>query len=266
MPLPEPKKTLYTLNLHSEEYKDITDMTYPLIKHYARKIGADFYEITERKFPEWPPTFEKLQVYELGQKHGNDWNIFFDADALIHPNTPDFTDLVPKDTCLHNGADFSPFRFRKDRFYRRDGRNIGSATWCCICSDWCIEMMEPPADITPAEVEAAIFPTADEIKRGVEPLRLVEDFLIGRNIAKYGLKFKMLKTMMKELEVENAQMFFHIYAVPKEEKVAKMAQILQVWGFEDLARPVLERMGLAPVTPLTPVMPTTPPQGEPCAQ
>ena len=37
---------------------------------------------------------------------------------------------------------------------------------------------------------------------------------------------------MKEFEVENAQMFFHIYAVPKEEKVAKMAQVFQVWGFD----------------------------------
>ena len=244
MSLPEPKKTLYTLNLNPDAYRDITDMTFPLIKLYAKKIGADFFEITERKFPEWPPTFEKLQVYELGQLHMNDWNIFFDADTLIHPNTPDFTEHVHKDTVLHNGADMSTFRFKKDRFYRRDGRNIGSATWCCICSDWCIEMMEPPKDITPAEVEAMIFPTLDELKHGVEPLRLVEDFLIGRNIAKYGLKFKMIKTLMKELEVPNAGMFYHMYARPKEEKVVKMAQVLQTWGLPELAEPVLKRLGL----------------------
>ena len=227
-----PKKTLYTLNLDPEDYKEITAMTYPLLKHYARKCGAEFHEITERKFPDWPPTYEKLQVYELGREAKNDWNIFFDADAMIHPNTPDFTEIVTKDICLHNGADFSPFRFKKDRFYMRDGRNIGSATWCCICSDWCLEMMEPCHDMTPAEVQDMIFPTADELKRGVTPIRLVEDFLIGRNIAKYGLHFKMIKTLMKEWEVENAQMFYHIYAVPKEEKVAKMKDIYRVWGFE----------------------------------
>jgi len=227
-----PKKTLYTLNLNPEDYKEITAMTYPLLKHYARKCGAEFHEITERKFPDWPPTYEKLQVYELGREAKNDWNIFFDADAMIHPNTPDFTEIVTKDICLHNGADFSPFRFKKDRFYMRDGRNIGSATWCCICSDWTIEMMEPCHDMTPAEVQDMIFPTADELKRGVTPIRLVEDFLIGRNIAKYGLHFKMIKTLMKEWEVENAQMFYHIYAVPKEEKVAKMKDIYRVWGFE----------------------------------
>ena len=47
--------------------------------------------------------------------------------------------------------------------------------------------------MTPAEVQELIFPTADELKRGVTPIRLVEDYLIGRNIARYGLKFKMIK-------------------------------------------------------------------------
>jgi len=242
----QPKKTLYTLNLNPDDYREITDMTYPLLKHYARKCGADFYEIKDRKFPEWPPNYEKFQLYELAQEHENDWNIFFDCDALVHPNTPDFTEIISKDTCLHNGADFSPFRFKKDRYYLRDGRNIGSATWCCIFSDWCIEMVEPCHDMTPEQVQDMIFPTADEIKRGVTPIRLVEDFLIGRNIARYGLKFKMIKTLMKEWEVENAQMFYHIYAVPKVEKVFKMAEIFKVWGFE---LPESVKEALNPPTP-----------------
>ena len=244
----KPKKTLYTLNLNPEDYREITDMTYPLLKHYAVKCGAEFYEIKERKFEAegWPANYEKFQVYDLARAREDEWSIFFDCDALIHPNTPDFTEIVPKDTCLHNGADFSPFRFKKDRFYMRDGRHIGSATWCCICSDWCIEMMEPCRDMTPAEVEDMIFPTADELKRGVTPIRLVEDFLIGRNIAKYGLKFKMIKTVMKEWEVENAQMFYHVYAIPKVEKIFKMAEIYKVWGFE---LPESVKLALAPPTP-----------------
>jgi hypothetical protein len=103
------KKTIYTLNLHPEEYADITAITYPLLKHYAKKIGAEFVEIKDRKFPEWPPTFEKLQVYELGTEAKNDWNIFFDADAMIHPDTADYTNLIPRDTCAHNGADMAAF-------------------------------------------------------------------------------------------------------------------------------------------------------------
>lgn len=243
----QPKKTLYTLNLNPEDYREITDMTYPLLKHYARKCGAEFFEIAERKYPAWPANYEKFQVYDLARERGDEWSIFLDCDALVHPNTPDFTQIVPKDICMHNGADFSPFRFAKDRFYMRDGRNIGSATWLCICSDWCIEMMEPCRDMTPAEVEEMIFPTADELKRGVTPIRLVEDFLIGRNIAKYGLHFKMVKDLMKEWKVENAQMFFHIYAVPKVEKAFKMAEIYKAWGFE------LPESVVAVLNPATPV-------------
>jgi hypothetical protein len=109
--------------------------------------------------------------------------------------------------------------------------------------------MEPCRDMTPEQVADMIFPTADEIKRGVIPIRLVEDFLIGRNIARYGLKFKMIKTLMKEWEVENAQMFFHVYALPKVEKVFKMAEIYKVWGF-DLPESV--KLALNPQTPEAP--------------
>jgi hypothetical protein len=56
----------------------------------------------------------------------------------------------------------------------------------------------------------------------------------------------MIKTLMKEWEVENAQMFFHIYAVPKVEKVFKMAEIYKVWGFE---LPDSVKEALNPATP-----------------
>ena len=229
--MPNFKKALFTLNLNPDAYKDITDMTYPLLKHYAKKVGAEFVEITERKFPDWPPNYEKVQVYELGQKMENDWNIFFDCDALIHPNAPDFTAHLPKDTVAHNGSDMASIRFVYDRFFWRDGRNIGSASWCCIASDWCIELFRPVDDMMPDEVKARIFPTSNELKSGVEPIRLVEDFVFSRNIAKYGLKFTTLKEIQKALGIPDMGCFFHLYAVPKEEKVEKMKQALEAWGF-----------------------------------
>lgn len=232
------KKTLYTLNLNPEAYADITAITYPLIKHYAKKIGAEFVEIRERKFPEWPPTFEKLQVYRLGQEAGNDWSIFFDADALIHPETPDYTNLIPRDHCAHNGKDMAAIRFTYDRFFQRDGRNIGSASWCCIASDWTIELFEPPTDITPEEVAKMIFPTTGELKNGVTPIRLVEDFIMGRNIAKYGLKFTTFHEINENLGLCSIDalghklqppFFFHVYAVTREAKIVQLKQVLQHW-------------------------------------
>ncbi len=232
------KKTLFTLNLNPDDYRDITDITYPLLKHYAFKMGADFHVIDKRKFPEWPPNYEKMQIYELGQKMKNDWNIFIDCDALVHPDAQDFTEHLKKDTCCHHGSDMATFRWKYDRFFWRDGRHIGSATWFCIASDWCIELFKPLDDMTPKEVADRIFPTANELKNGVSPIRLVEDFAMSRNIAQYGLKFTTLKDINKELGVgrwiqgtfEPIGHFWHKYAVPKEEKVVEMKQIVKAWG------------------------------------
>ena len=91
------KKTIYTLNI-GDYAPEICALTYPLIQAYARKIGADFHVIRERKFPEWPIVYEKLQIYELGRKHGNDWNIFVDSDTLINPEMFDVTEHLHKDT------------------------------------------------------------------------------------------------------------------------------------------------------------------------
>lgn len=61
---------------------ELTTITIPSIERYAKKIGASFTLINERKYPDLPPTYEKLQVYDLGRK--NDCNILFDADVALH--------------------------------------------------------------------------------------------------------------------------------------------------------------------------------------
>lgn len=224
------KKVIYTLNLNKEFYKPITDITYPWLKVYANKIEADFVEITERKFPEWTITYEKLQIYELGQKNKNDWNIFIDCDALIHPDTPDFTNFLSKDTVSHHGSDMAGYRFRYDRFFKRDGRNIGSATWMCFASDWCIELFKPIDDLTPKEVYSNIFPISKEVASGVTPDRLVEDYVMSRNIAKYGLKFKSIIDISNGLGLDSSNLFHHLYAVPMEEKVMRLVKCANAWG------------------------------------
>src|SRR5271167_1374086 len=134
------RKSLWTLNV--ENYApEITALTYPLLKRYARKIGADFRVITTRKFPEWPVTYEKMQVYEGGKE--NDWNIYIDSDAIVHPDMFDPTDHMGGDTVAHNGRDFAGNRWVYDRFFRRDGRHIGSCNWFTVGSDMCIDLWRP---------------------------------------------------------------------------------------------------------------------------
>ena len=77
------KKILYTLNI-CDYAPEITEITLPLLRRYADKIGAHFYVISTREFPDMPVTYEKFQIYKLSKLHANDWSIFLDIDTLVH--------------------------------------------------------------------------------------------------------------------------------------------------------------------------------------
>lgn len=61
------KKALWVLNVDNYS-PDITVITYPLLKAYAKKIRAEFCEITTRKYPAWPVVCEKMQIYDLARE------------------------------------------------------------------------------------------------------------------------------------------------------------------------------------------------------
>lgn len=228
------RKILCTLNLNPEEYKPITDLTYPLLKHYAWKMGADFWEINTREFPDCPSvTYEKVQLYKIAQDNDADWAVFVDTDALIHPDTPDFTVLFPRDTVAHHGSDMAAYRWRYDKYMMRDGRNIGSCTWFCMASQWCIDLYHPLEDMTWEEVDQSIVPIVREVVDGVKPLRLIEDFVFSRNIARYGLKFNTIINWFAERQGNSSRFFWHEYAIPIEEKVAHIKDKLREWGLRN---------------------------------
>ncbi len=241
------KKTVFTLNVDGYA-PEITELTYPLIEAYADKIGADFHIISERKFPEWPVTYEKLQIYELAQEMQNDWNIYIDSDALVHPDTQDLTLLLPRDTVAHFGKDHAPMRWRSDRFFKRDGRNFGTGNWLTVASDLCVDLWKPLDDLTPAQAIANIFPTVFEKRSGViNREHLIDDYVLSRNIAKYGLKattFREIFTEMGHVEVKDqhgrvikpagGHFFFHQYLRPIGDKVIEMRRVLRNWGVVEL--------------------------------
>jgi hypothetical protein len=225
------KKTIFTLNVNGYA-KEITDLTFPLINHYAKKIGADFYVIKDRKFPDWPITYEKLQIYQLAQEMKNDWNLYIDADTIIHPDFMDITNHIPKDTVAHNGCDTADNRWRYDRFFHRDGRHIGSCNWFAVASDWCIELWKPLEDLTVEEAVANIFPTVNEQNTVITSEHLIDDYTLSRNIAKHGLKFTTFRQILKDLGYDNPGFLWHQYTIPIDEKVARMNEILKAWGIK----------------------------------
>ena len=234
------KKTIFLLNVGGYDRR-ITDMTYPLIYFYAEKIGASIHVIRERRFPDWPVVYEKLQIYELAQEMNNDWNIYIDSDALIHPETIDWTEHIPRDTVAHNGSDMAGIRWRYDRFFQRDGRNIGSCDWFTIASDLCVELWKPLDDITQEEALANILPTVSELAGIITKEHLIDDYVLSRNIAKYGLKFKTFSDVLSETRLVGSDLLFHVYTLPTEEKIIELKKVLERWK---IGKPYFDRSTL----------------------
>ena len=222
------RKTVYTFNV--DDYcPEITALTYPLLKRYANKVGAEFYIISERLHPRYAPVYEKLQIYDLQLARGDDWSIFIDSDALVHPDMFDVTEFISKDIVVHNGSDMANNRWRYDRFFRRDHRHIGSCNWLAIASDWCRELWAPLNDITYEEALENIFPTQTELNTVITRDHLIDDYLLSRNIAKYGLHFKTIFQLAAELG-DTGNYFWHQYTINTDEKVIQMKEMLDKWG------------------------------------
>lgn len=230
------RKTIYTLNIGfgtpSAYAPEITELTYPLIAAYADRMGAEFLVIDQRKFPTWPVTYEKLQIYDLAQRREDSWSIFVDSDALVHPETIDFTQHIPRDTVAHNGSDMASVRWTYDRFFRRDGRNVGSCNWFTLASDWCVELWKPLDDMTLAQALRNIHPTVAELTTVITREHLIDDYTLSRNIAKYGLKFVTIKDLLKDIGLPDANFFWHTYTDTIGEKVRLMKETLERWKIE----------------------------------
>jgi len=226
------RKALWTLNIDDYE-PEITALTYPLMETYARKIGADFNEIRERKFPGWPPAYEKLQLYELGREY--EWNIFADADTLINPDFYDPTNHLRKDTVAHNGQDIpADVRWRYDQYFLRDGRHIGSCNWFAVASEWCLDLWHP-LEMPFEDAVKNIFPIQAEVSKYVQPLHLIDDYTLSRNIARYGLKHTTVNNLSREMGLLRPdggpmQLMYHCYNVSPEEKLVQLHQTLEVWN------------------------------------
>jgi len=222
------KKTIFTLNVHDYE-PEITALTYPLLRQYAEKIDADFFVIKERKYPEWPIDYEKLQIHELGRD--NDWNIYIDSDALVHPDYFDLTNFMAKDTVLHNGIDMANVRFKYDQYFWRDGRNVGSCNWFAIGSDWCIDLWKPLDDLTLQEAVANIYPIYEErvcTGRCQQAEHLITDYVLSRNIARFGLKVITTAQILTNLN-QTGYFLHHAYQISTKEKIAKLKEVLKEW-------------------------------------
>lgn len=233
-------KTIFLLDI-GNYLPQVKRLTLPFIRHYAERIGADIYTITDRKFPAWPVTYEKLQIHELAALIGSDWNMYLDVDALIHPECPDFSLYLPMGTVAFHSADVSHIRFRPDSYTLRDGRFIAPGNWFTVASRLCLDLWRP-LEMTPAEAIERITPTANEAAHSITAEHLVDDFALTHNIARFGLAFKSFQDIQKERGLilhgvnkegqlfQSPEFLFHHYTLTADEKTAAIETRIDEWN------------------------------------
>jgi hypothetical protein len=222
-------KAVFLLNINDYAPK-LREITYPLFRFYAHKIGAEIVEITKRRYPDWPIPYEKMQIYDLAREGGFEWNIYFDSDIIVSPETPDWTIYIPKDTVAQNGHDISSVRHRYDQYFLRDNRNIGTCGWCTIASEWCLDLWHPCEDLTPAEVIDRCTLTIEEMNSNVMDIgHLADDYVMSRNVARYGLKYVRITDICDKLFGPGAALMWHQYTIPAEQKVQEALEVLDRW-------------------------------------
>ena len=201
------KKALFTLNIGNYA-PELRRVSYPLMKHYAKKIGADFVEIRERRWPDWPVVYEKLQLRDLAR--GYDWIIFMDADALVHPDTPDWSGIVPRKHVAFFGFDFAPTRWTLDKYFYRDRRMIGTPGWLTMAWGECRDKLWRPSDLPLEEVLWRVHPTVNEVNLGMAHEHFVDDYTLSRNIARWHIPAVGLMALMQKFNLV-ANYYAHQY-------------------------------------------------------
>jgi len=155
--------------------QEMCAITLPTIKDYARRIGAEYIEVTERKFPKFSIPYEKMQIYELGKR--NDWNILIDADYMIHPQAPDFTTGLTDDYVgIMEAYDMKINLVGKDEVFEKDARYIGIAANFIITHKKTHNLWKP---LEMSIKEVCKYARFDK----------VEEYCMSRNLAKYNYKF-----------------------------------------------------------------------------
>lgn len=221
-------KTLWTLAIDFPP--ELTRRTFPLMERYARKIGADFRIIAERRFPDWPITYEKLQIHELGRDSA--FNLFVDADALIHPNLFDLSQHIPRDHAFFYSTESAEPRIGPyDPWLLRDGRHLYGGGWMMAAWDWTHDFWRPIDDLTPEEAVARLHPLQPERTFGITPAHQIDELATARNVARFGLKIITYPDIIRPsgLTRDTDTRLWHQCLLTQPEKLRDMDMVLKAW-------------------------------------
>lgn len=72
----------------------LSAVTHPSLRAYAKRIGADFVVIDQRKLPKYNICYEKYQLGELLRQYSR--LIYLDTDVVVRRSAPSLFDVVPE--------------------------------------------------------------------------------------------------------------------------------------------------------------------------
>ncbi len=183
------RKLIHVVNINNF-FPELFALTYPTIRSYAERNGYMINMITERKFPDYPINYEKMQVYEDGKDA--EVNILCDADMLIHPEFPEVTKFLKRDSIAFNDNYNISWKYHVDRirYFMRDGRDVGIATNFVVSSDWTHDVWEP---LSLSQKDIEDLAKKENTDTGGADGRgwghYADEFALSYNMAKYGLKY-----------------------------------------------------------------------------
>ncbi len=199
-------------------FPELWALTYPTIKAYADRIGADLNVITGRKYSHMHINYEKFQVWIDGMCYNA--NFLVDADVLIHKEFPDFTTIVPPHHVGFNDNYFASDKFtiEETNVFLRDGRNVGIASNAVITYTSTHDLWEPIDWLRMEDFES------------ISKVRLgdVDEFNLSWNLAKYGLKYTGITW-----EDWQRYYFVHIGTGDRELALKQAEAVLNTWRNEN---------------------------------
>ena len=172
------KINVFTLNINNY-CPEMMELTVPLIKKYANKIGAEFIEITERKFQDYHIHYEKLQIYDIGKDA--DWNIFFDGDVIVNNSMIDIRESNPNMVLLKDGYNVD-IKFLTNKYFYKRKQGIAS---CFVATSKNCHNLWEPLDLTPKEISSKIIISKKDINDGLKADTPQDEYALSYNLAKY---------------------------------------------------------------------------------
>jgi len=87
------KNLVLTISI-GDHYNNLSELTSPIIKKYADKIGADFLNINEFNRQYITQKWNKFHIYDLLSKYKR--ILYLDIDILVRDDAPNLFDIVPE--------------------------------------------------------------------------------------------------------------------------------------------------------------------------